>query len=450
MLKEAIILAGGFGTRLQAVVADRPKPMAMVAGKPFLHYILQYLKHYNISKIVLSIGYKAEMIQDYFGDQYNGISIDYALEKQAMGTGGGIRLALEKCKDKEILVLNGDSFFNINLYDFYSFYKSQYGDVSVAVREIENAARYGTIEMAEDGKIIAFKEKNGLTKPGLINAGIYIIKRDLFLMNTYPNKNFSIEKDFFENNVGIFNLSGFLKKGYFIDIGIPEDYAKAQKDFKEFNDFPFINMNQGSLSFGGRRGKCSVKSLKDLNIDKSWTLFLDRDGVINVHSDGYVKETKDFHFTLGALEAIKELSKIFGRIVVVTNQQGIGKNVMTIEELNRVHDYMINMVNQYDGRLDKIYFAPQLESEKSIYRKPNTGMALQAKQDFPEIDFNKSVMVGDFVTDMLFGKTIEAYTVYVGNSADECDPLLIDFRFSSLFEFSKEFKMNEPSSLLLD
>ena len=108
MLKEAIILAGGFGTRLQSVVADRPKPMALVCGKPFLHYIFKYLKHYKIQKVILSVGHKAEMIQNYFGGEYEGTKVDYALETKPMGTGGGIRLAMEKCVEEKILVLNGD------------------------------------------------------------------------------------------------------------------------------------------------------------------------------------------------------------------------------------------------------------------------------------------------------------------------------------------------------
>lgn len=183
------------------------------------------------------------------------------------------------------------------------------------------------------------------------------------------------------------------------------------------------------------------KTLRSLPIDHSWTLFLDRDGVINVHAEGYVNNIKNFIFIDGVLEAIKKLSKIFGRIIVVTNQQGIGKKLMTIEELNSVHEYMLNIIKKNGGRIDKIYFAPQLESENSHYRKPNTGMALHAKQDFPEIDFKKSIVVGDSISDMQLGKNIGAYTVYVGKPLVEYDPLLIDYRFSSLYEFSNQLPL---------
>lgn len=180
------------------------------------------------------------------------------------------------------------------------------------------------------------------------------------------------------------------------------------------------------------------KTLQSLGIDSSWTLFLDRDGVINTHAEGYVSDIKNFIFIDGVLEAIKKLSALFGRIIVVTNQQGIGKKLMTVEELDVVHQHMLYTIKKHDGKIDKIYFAPQLESENSRYRKPNTGMALQAKQDFPEINFSKSVVVGDSISDMQLGKNIRAYTVYVGKFLPEYDPKLIDYQFNSLYQFSQE------------
>ncbi len=180
----------------------------------------------------------------------------------------------------------------------------------------------------------------------------------------------------------------------------------------------------------------------NLSIDHSWTLFLDRDGVINVHSEGYVNNIKNFIFIDGVLEALKKLSNIFGKIIVVTNQQGIGKKMMTVEELHIVHEYMLKTIKQNGGRIDKIYFAPHLESENSQYRKPNTGMALHAKQDFPEIDFKKSIVVGDSLSDMQLGKKIGAYTVYVGKPLTTYDPLLIDYIFSSLYKLSEMLNNN--------
>lgn len=233
MLKEAIILAGGFGTRLQTVVSDVPKPMAPVINEPFLNYVFDYLKHYHIEHVVLSTGYLADKISEYYKNEFQGIKISYTKEETPLGTGGGIRLAMEKCHTQHVLVLNGDSFFDVNLKQYYNQHISFHSDCSLALRKVDNAARYGTIKL-EDGFIKAFKEKDSIEKEGLINGGVYIIDRELFLNKTEVLKPFSIEKDFFETRINELNLMGFEYEGYFIDIGIPEDYKKAQDDFKGF------------------------------------------------------------------------------------------------------------------------------------------------------------------------------------------------------------------------
>lgn len=233
MLKEAIILAGGFGTRLQSVVNDVPKPMAPINHEPFLNYVFDYLKHYHIEHVVLSTGYLADKITDYYKNQFNGISISYTKEMNPLGTGGGIRLAMEQCTKKDILVLNGDSFFDINLNRYYNQHTSFHSDCSLALRKVNNAARYGTIKLG-NGFIKSFKEKDNIEQPGLINGGVYILNRELYLGKTIANEAFSIEKDFFEKRINELNLLGFEYDGYFIDIGIPEDYKKAQDDFKGF------------------------------------------------------------------------------------------------------------------------------------------------------------------------------------------------------------------------
>ena len=229
MIKEAIILAGGFGTRLKEVVADVPKPMAPVNGKPFLDYLVRYLRHYEVEKIILSVGHMSEKIISHYGDQFT-----YSIEHEPLGTGGGIRLALEKCTQTNVLVLNGDSFFDIDLKAFYNKHNEAISDCSLALRKVENASRYGTLQLGEMGVIKEFKEKTGQNQPGIINAGVYLLDRQVFLDETEGKKVFSIEKDHFEKNVNKLNLYGFTFKGYFIDIGIPEDYQRAQHDFKEF------------------------------------------------------------------------------------------------------------------------------------------------------------------------------------------------------------------------
>jgi histidinol-phosphate phosphatase family protein len=177
-------------------------------------------------------------------------------------------------------------------------------------------------------------------------------------------------------------------------------------------------------------------TLKDLNIDRSWTLFLDRDGVINEKLDNdYVKRWEEFRFLEGSLEAVAALSRLFGKIVVVTNQQGIGKWLYTSEALEEIHRRMVEAIVAQGGRIDRVYFSPYLDAEKHPSRKPATGMALQAKMDFPEIEFKKSVMVGDSMSDMKFGKAAGMQTAFISPLPRKDEH--IDFNFASLLQFSQ-------------
>lgn len=174
--------------------------------------------------------------------------------------------------------------------------------------------------------------------------------------------------------------------------------------------------------------------LRDLNIDKSWTLFLDRDGVINKKLDNdYVKHWLEFEFLDDAVDAIKYLSGIFGKIIVVTNQQGIGKGLYRTEDLELIHNNMVYEIAYHGGRIDKVYFSPYLESQNHPSRKPGIGMAELAKKEYPEIDFAKSIMVGDSMSDMAFGKTAGMATIFISEEQNK-DPR-IDFNFISLNDF---------------
>ncbi len=176
-------------------------------------------------------------------------------------------------------------------------------------------------------------------------------------------------------------------------------------------------------------------TLKDLNIDKSWTLFLDRDGVINKKLENdYVKHWIEFEFLEGVIDALKSLNARFGIIVVVTNQQGIGKGLYRTEDLELIHKNMIYEIEYLGGRIDKVYFSPYLNSENHSTRKPGIGMALEAKNDFPSIDFSKSIIVGDSLSDMEFGRNVGMKTAFI--SEDKINDARIDFQFSSLAEFN--------------
>lgn len=391
--EEAVILAGGKGTRLKQVIKDIPKPMALVNGKPFLWHLMTFLSHRNINHFILSVGYKYEVIYDYFGENFNGIKISYAIEDEALGTGGAIKLASQFVKKDKFWVINGDTFLDVDLMNFHT--KCYNKEISLALVEMKDFDRYGVVE-TDDEKILAFKEKQ-YQKHGFINAGIYLLSKDFFTKLSPAKQVFSYEKDILEKFVSTVDIGYYKTDSAFIDIGIPEDYFKSQYIFSN---------------------KLNKEKLFSLNPE--WTIFLDRDGVINHRRPGsYIKSIKEFEFTEGAKEAIKKLSSHFKRIVVVTNQQGLGKGLMTVEELNEVHKYMVDEIEKAGGRIDGVYFCPGLAKEKSGCRKPNPDMAFYAKRNFPEIDFKKSIIIGDSISDMQFGKNLGMKTILIPTKEEE-------------------------------
>lgn len=180
-------------------------------------------------------------------------------------------------------------------------------------------------------------------------------------------------------------------------------------------------------------------TLKELHIDKSWTLFLDRDGVINHQiANDYVKKIEEFKFIDGVLDALVHFNAIFGRIFIVTNQQGINRKIMTEEQLHMLHDYLLDVVKTAGGRIDKIYFAPQLATESGYYRKPGVGMGLHAQKDFPEIDFEKSLIIGDSETDIQFGTKLGMKTVMLTKGRNISSKAT--YNFENLYEVSNALK----------
>ncbi len=231
MINEAIILAGGFGTRLKGVVDEVPKSMALINNKPFLEYQLNYLAHWGINHVILSVGYKAALIKDYFGDTFNSIRLEYVEEKEPLGTGGAIKKAMEKVMAYSVFVLNGDTIFDISLRRLFDFRKTKGASISLALRFVPDAGRYGSIKIDSDARIIGFVEKADLYGEEFINGGVYCIDTKYFLNKNLPEK-FSIEKDFFEKYYETDQFYGFKCYSFFMDIGTPEDYKKAQNEFR--------------------------------------------------------------------------------------------------------------------------------------------------------------------------------------------------------------------------
>lgn len=230
MIREAIILAGGLGTRLRSVVNEVPKCMAPVNGRPFLAYIISYLQKQGVKHFVFSIGFKSEVIIDFLKMDYAGIDSSTVIEEEPLGTGGAIRFACNAVKNKDVLILNGDTFFDIDLQKLSAFHIDKKSNCSIALKPMKEFSRYGSVEIDEDNRITAFNEKKNC-REGLINGGIYALKRDNFVEKKFPAV-FSFEKEFLEKNTAKQKLYGMAFDNYFIDIGIPEDYQRAQSELK--------------------------------------------------------------------------------------------------------------------------------------------------------------------------------------------------------------------------
>lgn len=215
---QAIVLAGGLGTRLRSVIQDIPKPMAPINGKPFLAFLLEYLKEQGITEVILSVSYKYELIQEYFKDEFQGLKIIYNVEKELLGTGGAIKDSLKFIKD-EAYVLNGDTFFDIPLKEM----KLEKSKICIALKQMQNFDRYGNVKIDKQGFVVSFEEKV-FKEQGLINGGIYLIKKDIF-DGFKLEKKFSFE-EFLQENYKTLRIETKVFNHYFIDIGIPEDYER--------------------------------------------------------------------------------------------------------------------------------------------------------------------------------------------------------------------------------
>jgi len=231
MTGEAIILAGGLGTRLKEVINDEPKSMAPINGRPFLEYQLNFLERWGLKKVILAVGYQKEKIQNYFGDQYKSLKIVYAVEDEPLGTGGAIINALRHVEGYAVFIFNGDTYFDLNLQRLDDFRKIKETDLTLATRFEIDPYRFGLLEFDNNNRIIRFFEKSHDRDEGYINGGVYVVRKDYLLRFGLPEK-FSFEKDFLQEYYQTEEFYGMRCFSYFRDIGVPEDYQKALDEFK--------------------------------------------------------------------------------------------------------------------------------------------------------------------------------------------------------------------------
>lgn len=230
MIREAVILAGGLGTRLREAVPDLPKCMAPVNGQPFLDHVISHLKEEGIGRFIFSLGYMHELIEEHLHTKHNDLSYEVAIEKEPLGTGGAIRLASSFCREKDIVVTNGDTLFKADLAQMSDFHSRHAAACTLALKPMMNFDRYGVVGLDKNQRITSFLEKRHYTS-GLINGGVYALNKAVFHSIAFPEK-FSFEKDFLEAYHSSLKMMGIVQDRYFIDIGIPEDYDRAGKELK--------------------------------------------------------------------------------------------------------------------------------------------------------------------------------------------------------------------------
>jgi D,D-heptose 1,7-bisphosphate phosphatase len=365
---QAVILCGGLGTRLKDVIKDIPKPMAPIADKPFLDYIVTHLKDNGFNKFLFLTGYKSDIIESHFPEY------DFSVENKPLGTAGAILNAFDKLEENFVLI-NGDTFFDIDYYIFLNFLKNAQADSAIALRATKDIDRYGFVSIDQNFKIQQFIEKTALPEDiadGYINAGIYYFSKKLLAnyYKTWDGEFLSIEKDIFPHLVEKNELLGLPMGGKFIDIGIPADYYRAQKEIPD-----------------------------RLTQEKRPALFIDRDGTI-IRDTGYVHDN-DVSFYEETIDFVKKHQSKDYIIAIITNQAGIAKGKFPIEAMHKTNEAVLQKYKGEGIVIDKIVYCPYhpegtLEEykKKSVFRKPSAGMILSICENF-KVDFKNSFMYGD-------------------------------------------------------
>ena len=228
-MQEAIILAGGLGTRLRSTISDLPKCMAPVNGKPFIDFVIEYFQQQGIKHFIFSLGYLSEILIEHL-DKHIHIDKTYVIEEFPLGTGGAIKKCCYHSFNPNVLIANGDTIFKVSVEELLQHHNSYHADCTLSLKRMENFDRYGTVTLNNDNTIASFKEKQFYEK-GLINGGVYILNREKFVQENLPEK-FSFETDYLEKFFNHRKIYGLVQDGYFIDIGIPEDFLKAQNELK--------------------------------------------------------------------------------------------------------------------------------------------------------------------------------------------------------------------------
>ncbi len=378
---QAVILIGGLGTRLGTLVEQTPKPLLPVAGKPFLDYLLQNLSRHGFTRILLLAGYKAEVVKAYYGPDSDaakrfGLSITVMVEESPLGTGGAL-LAAQENLTENFLLLNGDSLFDFNYLDLILPLPNEGSPplITMALRHVEDARRYGLVETDDKQRITAFREKPKKCQAGLVNAGVYWVNRAI--LNWIPQGKVSLEQDIFPKIVQQGRLRAKTYVGFFIDIGIPEDLAHADRTVAQALTRPAVFF------------------------DRDNTLIIDR---------GYTYKPADLVWFDGVPQMIRKLNDFGIFVFVVTNQAGVAKGHYDESAIARFHAHMNEDLRAIGAHIDDFRYCPHHEDgtvaaykKTCTWRKPQSGMLDDLLTHWPVIA-SKSLMLGDQETDILAGE----------------------------------------------
>jgi D-glycero-alpha-D-manno-heptose 1-phosphate guanylyltransferase len=376
----AAVLAGGLGTRLRSVVDDRPKVLAQVHARPFLMFLLDQLAAADFRSVVFCIGYLGEQIQRTFGETYKSLRILYSQEPKPLGTGGALRFALPQITSDPVLVLNGDSFCGIDLKSYVRWHGEHRAAASIVLTRVLRSERYGSVKLDQEARITNFSEKQQCIGPGWINAGIYMLDRQL-LAGIPEEVNVSLEHEVFPRWTGR-GLYGYYSPAHFLDIGTPEDFSNAEQFFQV--GLPAI-------------GKPA--------------LVLDRDGTI-IEEREYLADSAGVKLIPGAGAALRELKKMGFSLVLITNQSGIARGFFSEAVLQEIHARLEQLLAEAGVRLDGIYICPHRPEDDCRCRKPKLGLMQQAASDLG-FTLEHSIVIGDKASDVEMGRNAGAITFLV-------------------------------------
>lgn len=387
---QAVIMAGGKGTRIASVASDIPKPMIQICGKPILQYQIECLREQNIRDIILVIGHLGDVVKSYFGDGSRfGVSISYIEEKEPLGTAGALYYLKGRIQE-DLILLNGDIIFDVDFERFMNYHKEKGTYATIFTHPNNHPYDSGLVVTDQEGIVTRWmhKEDERTIYRNRVNAGIHIISVKVLEMFQEARKT-DLDRDILKKLIPDRQLAAYDSPEYVRDMGTPDRYEMVTRDIES--------------------GLVSAKNLRN----KQKAVFLDRDGTINIYK-GFIRDQQDMELIPGIANEIRKINESGYLAIVVTNQPVIARGECSVEELERIHEKMETLLGQEGAYIDDLFYCPHhpdkgFEGERIEYkiececRKPKPGMLLQAAEKY-NIDLKASYMIGDDERDMEAGR----------------------------------------------